>query len=101
MPTIPKHSKMSWEYHALPKKDKPKLFNYKLRIWRNASDQFKKDNPLCAHCLIKGIPTPSYATDHIKPIPHHDPWDRSNWQALCRKCHSIKTKMDINMGRGV
>ncbi|MGN8738508.1 HNH endonuclease signature motif containing protein [Bilifractor sp. HCP3S3_D3] len=37
---------------------------------------------------------PATVVDHI--VPHRgDPklfWDRSNWQALCKRCHDKKTR---------
>jgi 5-methylcytosine-specific restriction protein A len=63
--------------------------------WQRASKQFLRENPLCRECgnrtppIIKG----SQQVDHI--IPHRGDmtlfWDRKNWQALCRSCHSRKT----------
>jgi len=33
--------------------------------------------------------------DHIIPKDIcQDPWDHSNWQGLCRKCHAIKSAID-------
>lgn len=61
--------------------------------WRRESKKFLKNHPLCQECLKKGIATPATVVDHI--VPHRgDPklfWDRSNWQALCKKCHDRKT----------
>ena len=69
--------------------------------WRKASRQFLRENPLCAECRKAGRLLASEATDHI--IPHKGDmalfWDRSNWQALCRQCHSRKTaKQDGRWG---
>ena len=61
--------------------------------WRRESKKFLALHPLCEECLRHGIATPATVVDHI--VPHRgDPklfWDRSNWQALCKKCHDKKT----------
>lgn len=61
--------------------------------WQKASKLFLDANPLCVACLGTGTVEPSTEVDHI--IPHRgDPklfWRRSNWQALCKTCHSAKT----------
>ena len=61
--------------------------------WRKASRRFLQENPLCALCRRAGKIRASEVTDHI--IAHKGNmtafWDRSNWQALCWRCHSRKT----------
>ena len=38
---------------------------------------------------------PSEVVDHIVPVALCDDfWDRSNWQALCRKCNIEKGNKD-------
>ena len=70
-----------------------KIYTYQ---WRKASKTFLKDNPLCVHCEREGRLTPSMEVDHI--IPHNGNmnlfWDKRNWQALCKKCHSTKTALE-------
>ena len=61
--------------------------------WRKASRRFLRENPLCVLCRQAGKMRASEVTDHI--VPHKGDmavfWDRTNWQALCRRCHSRKT----------
>lgn len=61
--------------------------------WARASRAFLDEHPLCGRCLARGRRAASVVTDHR--IPHRgDPvrfWDRSNWQALCKRCHDRKT----------
>ncbi|WP_045573628.1 HNH endonuclease [Desulfosporosinus sp. I2] len=61
--------------------------------WRKASKRFLEEHPLCVACEREGKLTPSKIVDHIKP--HKGDmmlfWDESNWQALCKRCHDIKT----------
>ncbi|NLH53541.1 MAG: HNH endonuclease [Bacteroidales bacterium] len=46
-------------------------------------------------CSANGLVTPGEIVDH--KVPKNaciDPWDKSNWQTLCRKCHAIKSAKD-------
>jgi len=59
--------------------------------WTRESRVFRSENPLCKRCAEKGIVKASEVTDHvIPPTLHGDFWDKSNWQALCRKCNIEK-----------
>jgi 5-methylcytosine-specific restriction protein A len=63
--------------------------------WKKESRQFRDEHPLCQPCLEIGLVHPSEITDHIIPkdlCP--DPWDKSNWQAVCRKYHAAKGSRD-------
>ena len=62
--------------------------------WQKERLIFLQKNPLCVHCLEAGRLTPANIVDHI--VPHKCDtnlfWDKkNNWQALCKKCHDIKT----------
>lgn len=63
------------------------------RRWQKASKAFLASHPLCEECLAQGRYTKATVVDHR--IPHRgDPelfWDRSNWRALCKRCHDRKT----------
>ena len=68
--------------------------------WRKARLSYLKRHPLCVNCLSCSITTPSNEVDHI--IRHSgddDPlfWDRTNWQALCKSCHSKKTREEAHL----
>ncbi len=63
------------------------------RQWRKYRKRFLANNPLCVGCEEVGRVTAAKVVDHI--IPHrgnrqlfHDP---ANHQALCTRCHNIKT----------
>src|ERR1051326_1487634 len=65
--------------------------------WEKASKAFLAKHPICADPFAMHGKRLVIATlvDHI--IPHRGDmtlfWDStSNWQVLCRPCHSIKTK---------
>lgn len=61
--------------------------------WQKARKPFLAANPLCVICQKAGRITPARIVDHI--IPHKGDqelfWDQSNWQALCKPCHDLKT----------
>lgn len=61
--------------------------------WQQASKRFLKHNPLCVRCLEQGHTEPSTVVDHV--VPHRGNerlfWDESNWAALCKPHHDLKT----------
>lgn len=61
--------------------------------WRTARNRFLKVNPLCIRCKDEDRLVKATVVDHIKP--HRGDknlfWDKSNWQALCKRCHDKKT----------
>ena len=63
------------------------------RKWQKAARLFRIAHPLCVACKRRGVDTLSQVVDHI--IPHRGDrklmWDIQNWQALCKKCHDMKT----------
>lgn len=68
--------------------------------WRKLRKQVLAEEPLCRHCAAQGLVVPATEVDHINNDPsdnRHDPSDRSksNFQSLCRPCHSIKTMSDM------
>lgn len=76
-------------------------YNYK---WRKYREQYLRLHPLCVMCLEEGFYTPATVIDHIKPVENGqaDPlfWIESNHQALCRNCHSYKTRVIDQRGYG-
>lgn len=71
---------------------------YHTNRWKKASARFLKANPLCVNCGGKGIINAAKVTDHITPKPIcDDPWDETNWQPLCGKCHKEKSAKDKAM----
>jgi len=52
-------------------------------------------NPLCRKCQEKGFIVPSEVTDHKVPLEIcKDPWDKKNWDPLCKKCNNTKAAED-------
>lgn len=85
--------------------DRPKIKSQKTRKnahrrgytkkWVKARDRWLAKHPLCVECLKEGkVNNQHLQVDHI--IPHRGNmalfWDQSNWQTLCRKHHSEKTR---------
>ena len=66
------------------------------RAWQKASRLFLQAHPLCEECMKHGKYTRATVVDHI--IPHRGDeelfWDRSNWRALCKRCHDRKTRRE-------
>ena len=64
--------------------------------WNKARKRFLEKNPLCVECMKQGRYVRATDVDHI--VPHRgDPklfWDEGNWQALCHRCHSVKTRRE-------
>jgi 5-methylcytosine-specific restriction endonuclease McrA len=61
--------------------------------WSKARLLFLDIHPLCTQCTSAGLIVGATVVDHI--IPHKGDkklfWSQSNWQALCKPCHDIKT----------
>ncbi len=64
------------------------------RAWQDARKLYLVAHPLCIECMKEGKYVKATDVDHI--IPHRGDrnlfWDESNWQALCHRHHSIKTR---------
>ena len=63
------------------------------RRWRTARKRHLARSPLCVKCLAAGQSVAATEVDHIRPHKG-DPvlfWDPTNWQSLCKPCHSKKT----------
>jgi len=63
------------------------------RRWKRARESFLNQYPLCVRCHNAGVLVAATEVDHI--TPHCGDmdlfWDVSNWQPLCKHCHSVKT----------
>lgn len=72
--------------------------------WQKARIGWLHSHPLCAHCEAAGLTVAANEVDHI--TPHKGDmqlfWDNTNWQSLCKPCHSAKTvKEDGGFGRAI
>lgn len=61
--------------------------------WQKARRYYLDQHPLCVQCKRNGRITAANEVDHIDP--HRGDmekfWLETNWQALCKRCHSRKT----------
>ena len=79
----------------------PKLYRQKetRKDWEKLRKDFLTMYPFCVHCYKKGILTKATELDHI--IPHRGDlelfYNTKNLQALCKSCHSKKTKTEDNI----
>jgi 5-methylcytosine-specific restriction protein A len=67
--------------------------------WRKERLEYLARHPFCVFCAKKGRTVAATVVDHIRPHKGDQRlfWARSNWQALCRLCHS-NTKQAIEAG---
>jgi HNH endonuclease len=58
--------------------------------WNKLSRDWRRQHPLCQHCMDEGRVVAAYAVDH--KVPHKgDPaimYDLNNLQSLCESCHN-------------
>ncbi|MGA1975789.1 MAG: HNH endonuclease signature motif containing protein [Conexivisphaerales archaeon] len=63
-------------------------YHGKLLLWTRIRAEVLWENKVCQRCGIN----PSSEVDHIKEIAlGGDPFDKTNLQALCHRCHKEKT----------
>lgn len=67
--------------------------------WDSASRQWRQDFPICAECERQGRLKPSEVVDHVRPHKGDQDWfwNQENWEATCKRCHDIKTRMEENL----
>lgn len=70
---------------------------YSTPRWRTESKAFLRRHPFCVECASLGLDVLAQEVDH--KVPHRGDarlmWDRSNWQSLCKPCHSRKTAREV------
>jgi len=63
------------------------------RTWQKQSKVFLSQAKWCRKCMADDKYNIATVVDHI--IPHRRNkelfWDKTNWQALCKRCHDQKT----------
>lgn len=103
MPTLNKSTRPPWvpERKAHEGRRSPNQAIYNSPRWRGLSKLHKKANPLCVECEAKGIVAAVYVTDHIVPINKGGaPYEWSNLQSLCRRCHDSKSGREAHDDKG-
>lgn len=63
--------------------------------WRKLREVVLNAEPLCRHCLARGVPVPAVEVDHILPLRDGGDNSRGNLQPLCAACHDRKTVQDL------
>ena len=58
--------------------------------WRRRRQQILEEEPYCRYCGAI-----SMEVDHIVPLPIGNS-ERYNLQALCKRCHSAKTRREVS-----
>ena len=69
--------------------------------WSKERDAYLIRNPLCVICLENKEIRTATEVDHIRPHKGNMAlfWDVTNWQALCKTCHSQKTGKEQKHGK--
>lgn len=84
---------------AMPPPDKPRLYDDRRgsstqrgydRQWRKKRAEFLRRFPICRLCMR----SKAVLVDHIRPKVMGGSDDEYNLQALCTRCHNIKTGME-------
>lgn len=106
MPRKPKAKERPWNPgrrgHGERMENRPRsAAEYHTARWTRESREFRAAHPLCEECLRRGVARASEVVDHVVPVGVcRDFWDRSNWQALCRKCNIEKGNRDKRLRHG-
>ena len=78
-----------------PMQERHSVAFYHTARWTRESRAFRRANPLCKECEKEDIVEAAEVVDHIVPAEIcGDPWDRSNWQGLCRTHNNKKAARD-------
>ncbi|HFD40865.1 MAG TPA: HNH endonuclease [Anaerolineae bacterium] len=72
------------------------------RRWQRIRRMYLNEHPLCEDPfgVHGGMPPAATEVDHIEPRRQGGSDDFSNLQALCHRCHSRKTALELGWGRG-
>lgn len=57
------------------------------------------EEPVCRICAERGAVTPTTIADHIVPKAEGGSDERTNYQGLCRACHTVKTSTEAARAR--
>ena len=70
------------------------------RRWQKVRLTYLRKHVFCVYCDAEARLTVATVVDHIRPHKGNQAlfWDRSNWQALCKRCHDRKTATEGAFG---
>ncbi|AYP29032.1 HNH endonuclease [Marinobacter phage AS1] len=60
----------------------------------------RRDKALCQPCMAEGKVMPAVAVDHIVPKAEGGTDADENLQAICKRCHKLKTEEESRRARG-
>ena len=92
----PQHQKQDWKRQD---SERVRVYDYQSSYWRRLRAQVLQQEPLCRLCL-NAHPRrlrPAEEVDHIVDVRDGGSDQRSNLQALCRRCHSRKTILHLGL----
>ena len=83
------------EKYDFSKKENRNAF-YLSGEWRSLREYVLMKQPLCVHCLSKGLVKAANVVDHKADIAVRPEWrlNFDNCQSLCKECHDKKTWRD-------
>lgn len=73
---------------------------YGTYFWRSRAKAFLERNPLCRHCLARGVLTVATDADHVQPWRTLEEFKTGALQPLCKKHHGQKTGHDKTLAAG-
>lgn len=74
---------------------------YDSKEWKVLRAIVKEEEPLCRHCLLKGLAVDTKEIDHILSVNRGGKaFDRENLQGLCRPCHLNKSRGEARASKG-
>jgi len=65
--------------------------------WGKERKAYLLRHPMCVECMEeRGVVSAATVVDHITPHKGNMElfWDVTNWQALCKGCHDVKTSKE-------
>lgn len=68
------------------------------RRWQKIRALYLAKHPLCVECQKAGKLTPATEVHHVVPVSAGGSDAENNLMALCKPCHSRKTREEMNHG---
>lgn len=72
-----------------------RLYPTNSKRWMADRERQLQKQPLCEHCLVRGVIKEANEVDHIDGSASEErDYVDSNYQSLCKPCHSRKTRSE-------